>query len=41
MEFSVLGANPRHLAMSTRFSPGFFSTSSTIFNRRAEFSLAF
>jgi hypothetical protein len=26
------GANPRHLEMSTRFSPGFFCTSSTIFN---------
>jgi hypothetical protein len=33
MEFSVLGANPRRLAMSIRFSPGFFSTSSAIVKR--------
>jgi hypothetical protein len=33
IEFNVLAANPSCFAMYTRFSPGFFSTSSIIFNR--------
>jgi hypothetical protein len=33
IQFNVLAGNPSHFAVSTRFSPGFFSTSCIIFNR--------
>jgi hypothetical protein len=33
IEFNVLVGNPSRFAMSTHFSPGFFSTSCIIFNR--------